>query len=247
MGGPAGRAAEAVVTGRGAPWLLVEAGKLAGETSVRLDPEESGHLVRSLRRRAGDRVTLTDGAGTVAEGVVRDHAAGAAVVDLEAVRVVPEPVEEGVTLALAVLHGQAMDWAVQKAVELGARRLVPVLTERSQLGSRAVRGRNPHWHRVARAALKQCHRAWAMEIRDPLALAELARLEGGVLAHPEGDLVGELPAGRGNLLLVGPEGGLSAGEQGLLEAAGWWRLRLGPHTLRAETAAVVGVALLINR
>jgi len=235
------------VTGKCFPWLLVEPGKLGGQTMVLLDPEESGHLVRSLRRRAGDQVTLTDGAGTVAEGVVRDHSAGAVLVDLAAVLAVPEPAGAGLTLALAVLHGQAMDWAVQKAVEVGARRLVPVLTERSQVGSRAARGRTPHWRRVARAALKQCHRAWAMEVSDPLALAELARLEGGVLADPEGGPLDELPAGRGSVLLVGPEGGLSTGEQELLEATGWWRLRLGPHTLRAETAAVVGVALLLNR
>ena len=233
-----------------APWLLVERGELEGRGVIRLDPEESGHLVRSLRRRAGDRVTLTDGAGTVAEGVVHSRSATAATVELGAVITVPKPPGPGLTLALAVLHGQAMDWAVQKAVEVGVWRLVPLLAEHSQLRLRAARGRVHHWRRVARAALKQCHRPWAMEVGDPLALAELARLgrlDGGVLAHPEGRPLGELPAGHGSLLLVGPEGGLSTAEEELLDAAGWWRLRLGPFTLRAETAAVVGAALLINR
>jgi 16S rRNA (uracil1498-N3)-methyltransferase len=233
-----------------APWLLVEPGVLGLGGRVRLDPDESRHLLHALRRRAGDRVTLADGAGSVAEGVVEVASARGAEVTVDALRVEPPVAGPGVTLALSVLHSQAMDWAAQKVVELGVRRLVPVVAARSQLGQQPARGRVAHWRRVARQALKQCRRPWAMVVEDPLGLgevAELGRPEGGLVADPAGEPLVALPPGCGRLLLVGPEGGLTETESRLLEAAGWRRLRLGPHVLRAETAAVVGAALLVNR
>lgn len=232
------------------PWLLVGPGVLGPGQRVRLDPDESRHLLHALRRRAGDRVTLADGAGRVAEGVVEVASARGAEVAVETLRVEPPPTEPGVTLALAVLHSQAMDWAVQKAVEVGVRCLVPVLAERSQLGERAARGRADHWRRVSRQALKQCRRPWAMAVDDPRSLdgvAELGRSEAGLVADPHGEPVAALPRGFGRLLLVGPEGGLTDAEVRLLADEGWRTLRLGPHVLRAETAAVVGAALLVNR
>jgi 16S rRNA (uracil1498-N3)-methyltransferase len=70
---------------------------------------------------------------------------------------------------------------------------------------------------------------------------------GGVVADVEGSTVGELPKTAGNLLVVGPEGGFTAAEIQLFDRRGWPRLRLGPHILRAETAAVVGGAMMVLR
>jgi 16S rRNA (uracil1498-N3)-methyltransferase len=231
------------------PWVLVEPGGLAEPGLVRLDADESRHLTRVLRRRVGDRVTLCDGGGRIAEGVVRTVAGTGAEVAVETLVEIPVPCGAEVTVALAVLHGQAMDWAVQKCVELGVHRFLPVVAERSQVRLQAAGGRLHHWRRLARQAIKQCRRPHAMAVEAPATVASLASIGGalgGVLADPNGCSPAELPAGCA-LLLVGPEGGLSPGEEELLEAARWGRLRLGPHTLRAETAAVVGAALLINR
>ena len=98
-------------------------------------------------------------------------------------------------------------------------------------------------------ALKQCRRAWAMEIGDPESFADIvdSQEEAGVVADREGCSIGQLPDHAGSFLLVGPEGGFSVDESELLDRHGWLRLCLGPHVLRAETAAIVGGAMLVAR
>jgi len=174
---------------------------------------------------------------------------GRATVTLGEVTTVPEPTE-GVTLAVGLPAGNAMDLVVQKAVETGVLRLVPVVCRRSQLGAGRACSRAEHWQRLARQALKQCHRAWALDLADPVELPDLvARVEPdrGVVALPDGGGVTELPATvRHPLLLVGPEGGFDAEERRLIDRSGWRRLRLGPHVLRTETAAIVGAAVIMS-
>ncbi|MCW8985540.1 MAG: RsmE family RNA methyltransferase, partial [Thermoanaerobaculales bacterium] len=106
-----------------------------------------------------------------------------------------------------------------------------------------------HWRRIALQALKQCRRPWAMDVGNVVRLAELVEgsEEAGVVADCEGISIGELPEGAGALLVVGPEGGFTSEESELFDRRGWPRLRLGPHILRAETAAVVGGAMMVMR
>ena len=230
------------------PWLLAEAGALTDGATVELDREEAAHLTGALRLGAGDPVMLADGRGRVATGVVAAARGSRATVTLATVRELP-PAAHRLTLALGVLHGQAMDWAVQKAVEIGVHRLVPLTCARAQGSPVTARARLPHWRRAAGQALKQCHRAWEMELGEPASLdGWLAGLGGqaGVVADREGGSLPDLPSAHYQLLLVGPEGGLCDDEKERLAAAGWPRLRLGPYFLRAETAATVGAALLLQ-
>ncbi len=227
--------------------LLVDAlPESVGETAV-VEGLEAHHGKVVLRLTPGEEVTLVDGKGGTANGVVETVARSEVAVQVATLGRTQRPAA-GLTLALGVLHTQAMDWAVQKAVEVGVERCVPILAGRSQLGRKAARGRIDHWRRVARQALKQCRRLWEMEIDDPLDLRELVdRFEPGWVADPEG--VGLFSGGAQSpvTLLVGPEGGLTEDELTLLDRAGWRRLSLGAHVLRAETAATVGSALLILR
>ena len=229
------------------PWVLAPEGSLRTVGRVELDPEESRHLAVVLRIRAGEPVCLLDGAGWVARGVVaRASRSGA---EVEVSEVEPHPRERGpsLTLVMAVLQGQAMDWVMQKAVEVGVDRVLPAITEHTQLSVMNARRRMTHWRRVSRQALKQCQRAWALEIDEPQPLETAIRSSGeGVVADPGGSAVGRLGDVRGAPLLVGPEGGLSDGEKRCLDDAGWRWMWLGPHVLRAETAAVVGAALLLD-
>ena len=100
-------------------------------------------------------------------------------------------------------------------------------------------------------ALKQCRRPWAMVVTEVVPLATLvdggSEQAGGVVADSEGSSLGELPKTAENLLVVGPEGGFTAAEKQLFDRRGWPRLRLGPHILRSETAAVVGAAMMVGR
>jgi 16S rRNA (uracil1498-N3)-methyltransferase len=229
------------------PWLLVEGSELDAGRPL-LDGDETRHLKGALRRRVGDRVALTDGCGRVAEAVFVALENDRASCEIVCRHEVPEPAWAGITVGLAVLHGRAMDWAVQKAVEVGATSLVPVLAQRSQLDRKAAAGRRPHWQRVARQALKQCHRCWAMEVSEPCGVEDFVLdRPGGLVASGDGDPLERCSGNQGDrVLLVGPEGGFSDRERQLLDRAdGWRRLRLGPYVLRAETAVVLGVGMLV--
>lgn len=230
------------------PWVLVEALPAEAGTVVSLPAGEAHHLRKVLRICPGDEVVLCDGAGRIANAVLVPGEAGTAAVELRQVRQLPRPDPAAVpSVALGVLHGHAMDWAVQKAAELGVPRFVPVLCQRSQLGRTAASRRLEHWRRVALQALKQCRRAWRMELAAPCSLEELLREVAageGILADREGMRPGQLSMEGSHLLLVGPEGGLSETERAAVLRAGWPSVRLGEHVLRAETAVVAGVALL---
>lgn len=231
------------------PWLLAASGELVVGQTIVLDPAEARHLSGSLRRRVGDEVILTDGEGWVAEACIVVAAKSRAEVKISSVIREPGPRSPGVTLAMAPIAGRNMDWAVQKAVEVGVDRFVPLETERAQVRGAAVEARVEHWRRISLQALKQCRRAWAMEIIESLALKDfIEHARGvGVVADRDGCAIDELQENAENLLVVGPEGGFTCSENELLEQHGWPRLRLGPHVMRAETAAIVGGAMMVAR
>lgn len=232
------------------PWLLVTVGEIDQGRVVALDPAEGRHATGPLRLRNGDQVVLADGMGRT--GAATLVIAGRSVVKAEvtSVELAAPPAGEGVTLALAIIDPRAMDWAVQKAVEIGVRRLLPIVTDHTQAGKRGASGRPDHWRRIALQALKQCRRPWAMEVAEPRPLIGLlaeTETAPGVVADPQGVVIGSLPPAAGGILAVGPEGGFSPAEDELFGAHGWARLRLGAHVLRSETAAVVGAAMMVAR
>jgi 16S rRNA (uracil1498-N3)-methyltransferase len=228
------------------PWLLVATGTAQTGSRLELDPVEARHATSALRLREGDRVVVTDGAGRVADATLIRAERGRAEVEIEAVAQVARP-PSGLTLAMAVLAGSTMDLVIQKAVELGVERVIPVCCARSQHGLDRAAARADHWRRVGVQALKQCRRAWALDLAPPVQLRELVAGPGGshgVVADPGGRSVRSIPVERRRCLLIGPEGGFDDGELEMLDRAGWPRIRLGCHVLRAETAAIAGVALL---
>ena len=234
---------------KAAPWLLAQPGELVTGQTVELDPVEGRHAGGSLRLKAGRKVVLTDGTGNVASGVMSSLRRGRVEVAVASVTQVPAPTS-GLTLAVGVLAGAAMDLVLQKAVELGVESFVPVCCERSQSGLKRATARAYHWTRLARQALKQCHRAWAMDVAPAVSLADLLAGIGpdrGVVAHPTGGGFGSLDVTPDCVLLVGPEGGFTHEEDAIIDQARWRRLCLGPHVLRAETAAIAGSAVVLAR
>jgi 16S rRNA (uracil1498-N3)-methyltransferase len=231
------------------PWILASPGAIEVGEFVILDPVEARHVSGSLRRRAGDEIVLADGRGCIAVARLTTIERSKVEAEILAAHREPEPTSNGVTLALAMVSGQQMDWAVQKAVEVGVRCFVPLATERSQLRKQEGHGRMDHWQRVARQALKQCRRPWAMEVGQVVTLSEFVENQraGGVVADREGCAIHELPNASGNALVVGPEGGFSQIEGDIFDRDGWTRLRVGPHILRSETAAIVGGAMMVAR
>jgi 16S rRNA (uracil1498-N3)-methyltransferase len=232
------------------PWLLVSVGEIGRGPLVDLDPAEGRHATGPLRLRSGDEVVLADGMGRMAAAKLVVAGRSAVRGEVISVDFAPPPAGDGITLALAIIDPRAMDWAVQKAVEIGVRRFRPIVTGHTQAGRRGASSRADHWRRIALQALKQCHRPWAMEVTEPQPLNDvIAECEAspGVVADPGGVGIGSLPPSAGRVLAVGPEGGFSPAEDELLSVHGWARLKLGVNILRSETAAVVGAALMVAR
>lgn len=213
---------------------------------LRLPPAAARHT-RVLRLRAGDALTLFDGNGGewtaeyLGDGQVRLHS--------------HQPTEReaaaAVWLAVGMPANERMDALVEKATELGAAGIQPLLTRRSVLrlhGERAAR-RVEHWRGVAIAACEQCGRNRVPTVAPVLALDEWLRALGAaapapsrwVLSPDAAEALPALPAGSRAWIVSGPEGGLDEAEVARLQAAGFGLASLGPRVLRADTAPLAAL------
>lgn len=239
----------------------------ADEKSATLSAEETRHLRDVLRLQSGDEIHVFDGAGRefhcTVQTIARNSTELGVVAEVEPAR--PEsPLH--LTLAIALLKGEKFDLVIQKATELGVKRIVPLATERADVRLRDSEDGNrrvTRWRRIALEAAKQTGRAYVPEIIAPLALnflltsvvaekeisTDVARLMfsergGGSLAEASNSFAGQPTE---IVALVGPEGGWTDQEIGLAREGGWEIVTLGGRTLRAETAAIVVVSLLQHR
>ena len=144
-----------------------------------------------------------------------------------------------------------MDFAVQKAVELGVGAVTPLITERVvvQLKDDRREQKRAHWQRVAQSAAEQCGRDRVPPVADPVELGKWLPLREGLRLfldpHAENTLRDISPANdKRVVLLAGPEGGFSDRERSMAVCAGFCPVRLGPRILRAETAALAALAAM---
>jgi len=221
-----------------------------GAGRAELTPEARHYLCDVLRLEAGAAVELFDGRGHAWDATL---GAGGDALVLGAPREAPA---RGATIALlfALAKGEKNDLVVQKATELGAARIAPFAAARSvvRLEAEKAQERTGRWRRIAEEAARQCGRADVPELLAPLPLAgALAALPPGldvVVFQPGGVALASLEAGpEGVAAVIGPEGGLDDAELAACAAAGARRATLGPRVLRAETAAIVAVAMLQAR
>lgn len=219
--------------------LLVQAGVLAPGGEVPLEESERHHL-RVRRAREGDPVRLVDGHGGTGEGILAGSPAEGPI-RVERVHSVSRPTVRG--LAVAAGDRDRFGWLVEKAAELGVTDVIPLETERTDGVSTRVRGQHvERLQRRAFEAIKQSGAAWAPVVHLPHTLAELvSRTREGArwLADASGDSPVRVPADMAAWTAVGPEGGFSEVERRMLRDVGWLPVRLGSHTLRFETAALV--------
>ena len=211
----------------------------------------ANHILRVLRLRAGDALTLFDGKGgeyaARIKAVLRDEVQ----VDIYEHRAIERESTLDLTLVQGISRGERMDWVMQKATELGVRRIVPVLTERTvvRLDDRQSKRKAQHWGAITIAACEQCGRNRLPEVTVPVGLHETLRTLPAdttrVLLSPKGTLrIRDLPRPSKVTLLIGPEGGLSENEEYAAVAAGFQQVQLGPRILRTETAALAALAAL---
>jgi 16S rRNA (uracil1498-N3)-methyltransferase len=225
---------------------------LAPGEIVELPEAAAHHAVRVLRLNAGDELTLFNGEG--GEFAARIERIAARVV---AVRVgdwldVGRESPLMVTLAQGLATGDRMDYVIQKAVELGVAAVQPVTAIRSVVRLDATRAekRLLHWRQIAISACEQCGRNRIPNVY-PLFdldnwLTQSSRVSLRLLLAPDASgALAEIARPRGGIeLLVGPEGGLAPEEVTAALRAGFVAVRLGPRTLRTETAALAALAAL---
>jgi 16S rRNA (uracil1498-N3)-methyltransferase len=239
-------------------------------TRVTLDADQSRHLSRVLRLGHGDTVEVFDGRGRMAVARVVDPDTRAATV--EVVGDAPAQPEAPVPLVVcaALLKGDAMDAVVRDATVLGATRIVPMSTARTNVpASRIGAGRlEQRWTRVAVAAAKQCGRARVPDIApvrqvaevigdaawrrwDRRLLVEPSRVATVTSAQVSGPFEGPSASSRhadasceGLVVAIGPEGGWTGEEVRAALDAGWHAWSLGPFTLRAEQMALAALAVV---
>lgn len=217
---------------------------------VTLSPEETRHLRDVLRLRPGDTVRVFDGAGTEFETEIIDITKSAArmAVIREVESFAPESALD-LTLAVAMLKkSDKFDLVVQKAVELGVSKLIPLETVRSEVRPRDPARKAERWRRIALEATKQCGRARLMKIDEPIRFAELSTgdqtfffTEIGGSKFPDSLAPKKITA------IVGPEGGWADADLKIAADRSYTLITLGGRILRAETAAIAITAVMQHR
>ncbi len=225
-------------------------------TTIELPAAACEHLLRVLRMSDGASLLLCNNDGMDYRATLVDIArrgAHARILDAS-----PNHAESPLRIVLAqsLARGEKMDWVIQKATELGVTAIQPIVTERTEIRLDAERAgrRLAHWQAVAVAACEQSGRGYAPTVYEPLALAAYAA---GVDADatklaldPDGRPLAVVLVDAASLaaasihLVIGPEGGLSERDHAQLRAAGFHGLRVGPRTLRTETAGLAALAAL---
>lgn len=218
---------------------------------LELDAQATAHITRVLRLKAGDALRIFDGKGGEYEAAIRNVERRVTTVEIGAF--VEKNVESILELVLVqgISRGERMDYTVQKAVELGVARIVPVLTQRTVVNLKGDRKqkRRDHWQAVVNSACEQCGRNTIPEVAPVTTLHEwLGKPNGGlklVLHHrAQSGLPAQTVEQEPVTLLIGPEGGLSPDEIIAAQSAGYSPLRLGPRVMRTETAAVAALSVL---
>lgn len=231
--------------------LLTDSPTLAGS--------EAHHCLSVLRHAPGDRIVLFDGQGN--EATAQIESADKREARLRILhRASTPPLACRITLAQAVPKGKNMDLIIEKAVELGAHAIAPLLSERTvvQLDAVEAESKREKWQTVAREACKQCGQNWLPTVAAPVSpktFFEQTRPTGLLL-------VGSLQAGAKSIkqtlaefeadhgrptdvtVLIGPEGDFTPAELGLAFANGCRPITLGPIILRTETAAIYCLSVL---
>lgn len=233
------------------------------EVTATLTGEQAAHLIRVLRVQPGMEYDIVAGdrvCHAVIAGITGDTVRFNLVADVPSQPALP------VTLLLAVFKFDRMEWAIEKATELGVARIIPVITRRSEKHlAQAAPKRTERWRRIAREAAQQSRRSDVPVVEEAISLRAAVKRESSaarfVLAEQERTttlrdaldqaLTQTLKESTGSArdespelhIAIGPEGGWAAEEEALFDAEGWRPVSLGPRILRAETAAITALAI----
>jgi 16S rRNA (uracil1498-N3)-methyltransferase len=217
-----------------------------------LEESETRHLRDVLRIREGDGVFVFDGSGHEYSGTVLsiEKKSTTITIDREVAPAAPES-DLDLTLAVAMTKGEKFDLVVQKAIELGVNRIIPIVTARCDVRPSDGSRRQDRWRKIALEASKQSGRARLAQIEAIVEFSSLLKIEtyGAKVLFSEraGETFEAIQANERMLAVIGPEGGWEDKELESARAAGFTLVTLGGRILRAETAAIVIAAVLQHR
>ena len=232
------------------------------EATATIDGAQAEHLARVLRAEPGMEADVVAGGRVFHAQVAAVSPAGAEcevrfnlIAELEADPALP------VTLVLAIYKFDRMEWAIEKATELGVAAIAPVIARRTEKHlAQAAEKRAERWRRIAHEAAQQARRSDVPLIHYPDSLASRVQAASAatriVLAEQERTTtlrhaIAEAMTASGDEMpalefAIGPEGGWAPGEEALFDANGWRAASLGPRILRAETAAIAALAVVAS-
>jgi 16S rRNA (uracil1498-N3)-methyltransferase len=223
---------------------------LEAGAEITLEEDSSHHLHHVLRLQAGDNIQLfNDGKEYAAMlGQIGKHGTTAMLRKL--VFEEPEP-KLKIHLLIGISRGERMDFALQKATELGVNRITPVFTKRCvvKLNEKKQASRMAHWGKIIINACEQSGRCRLPLLDPPLEVgAAVMKHSGGaplLLDHRSNKTLHDLKKPKTNItILVGPEGGLSSDERKLARTQEFTGIRLGPRVMRTETAPLAAIAAI---
>ena len=213
-----------------------------------LSGEEARHLTRVLRVEPGQQYEISDNQRAFlaeVETARKEHVAFRILEPLD-----PEPPEPPVTVLAALIKFDHFELLIEKATELGASAIIPVIATRTEHGlERAAQKRIDRWRRIAQEASQQSRRTRLPEIGAPEPFVRALECDAGLRLfldeERQGAPVGSVArSGESVSVLVGPEGGWTDEERSAATAAGWTAVSLGPRILRAETAAIAALVVV---
>lgn len=223
---------------------------LAAEQTVDLSDTVVQHVCRALRMRVGDPIILFNGDGNEYHAQLETVEKRRASVRIrEVIRpAVESPLQ--IRIGQSLSRGERMDYAVQKATEMGMQQMFPLFSERCEvkLNSERQDKRIRHWQQVAISACEQSGRCAVPTINAPQTLEQWLQQEDAelklVLHHHTATPLGDFTPPQSVALLIGPEGGLTEKEVELARDHGFQPVAFGPRVMRTETAPVAALALL---
>jgi 16S rRNA (uracil1498-N3)-methyltransferase len=212
-------------------------------------PEAQAHYIgRVLRHSAGDAVQLFDGSGQEYLGELIEVGKKNVRVELREAFAGQAESPLHIHLGQGLSRGERMDWAIQKATELGANQISLIISERCEVRLKDERAdkRLAHWRQIAISACEQCGRSVLPVLKPPISLDDWLKQTQAdlkLVLHPVAEPWASHPQPSSLAMLIGPEGGLSDKEVEQAKAQGFHGARLGPRVLRTETAPVVALSV----
>ena len=226
---------------------------------VFIDGEEARHIATVLRSQPGDKISVFDGSEYEHEVKLLSVTSSMVIGQVLFSRLNTTEPPVVVTLVQGLAKGEKMDYIIQKSVELGVNRIIPIQTDRSlvKLDRERAFGRVKRWNRITVEACKQCGRSQPPVVDEVSCLGSILK---GVSGTPSiffyeqhktnqlGTLINQHRQAmleQGVVVFIGPEGGFSQREAQLAEKTGSLMAGLGPRTLRTETAGLVALSILM--